>query len=395
MHHLRRGNVARAMFVTLLLAGAPAPAQEIGANFNHDPELIDLTLLQRVPVQWVRTTPYIFEYIQGAKQPETAEGLANVIRAHEAGYKVAFGFRWDFKAKRLPVPAPDSPEEKHYFSVAARILERVGGNIEIFKLGNEPNLETRDADLRLNSEGIVPLVRFMQRLLSEVVEPCYQAHPEWKRPAVYVGSLPALFEPNMQALPAVKGLIAMAQENPAIEGLSIHLHVETEAQIVAAFEFVRGLMPEKPIIVPEYSPHRLYLKHMTETLGYNEEGRDFAARFHRSPAMKLHEWYSLANQHKVSAEEWAALFATRDWFTPRFLLTCYEYFQRYHVRLATYGFVSQYAPPVVPANGMAWFLNPIFPQKSLPLAEDGSYPTNPLWFDDFVTIVKQGTPKPE
>jgi hypothetical protein len=32
--------------------------------------------LKRVPVHWIRTTPYIFEYINGKKQPETSEGLA-------------------------------------------------------------------------------------------------------------------------------------------------------------------------------------------------------------------------------------------------------------------------------------------------------------------------------
>ena len=50
-------------------------AQEIGANFNHDPEIIDFEYLQKTPVEWVRTTPYIFEYIRGEKSPETEVGL--------------------------------------------------------------------------------------------------------------------------------------------------------------------------------------------------------------------------------------------------------------------------------------------------------------------------------
>lgn len=53
--------------LAVVAAGLLLPAQEIGANFNHDPELIEIGLLKRTPVQWVRTTPYIFEYINGQK----------------------------------------------------------------------------------------------------------------------------------------------------------------------------------------------------------------------------------------------------------------------------------------------------------------------------------------
>jgi hypothetical protein len=75
------------------------------------------------------------------------------------------------------------------------------------------------------------------------------------------------------------------------------------------------------------------------------------------------------------------------------MLTYYRYFERYGVRLATYGFVSQYAPPVVPPNSSAWFINPIFPAKSLPPNADGSFTPNPLWMDDFVAIVSKGRAK--
>ncbi len=138
-----------------------------------------------------------------------------------------------------------------------RILTR-----EIRHHRNEPTLETLDADMHPDASGVVPLVRFTKRLLTEVVEPCYRSHNGWKRPQVYVGSLPALFEPKMQQLPAVNGLIGMAQTNDAVAGLSIHLYIESEQQMEQAFEFVRKRMPEKPIIVPEFSLHRLYVKHL-------------------------------------------------------------------------------------------------------------------------------------
>ena len=377
------------MLFTIMAMGR---AQEIGANFNHEPEMIDIELLKRVPVQWIRTTPYIFEYIDGEKDPATAIGLGNIVKAKEAGYKVAFGFRWDFRKYRLRIPLPDSAAERKDFATATQILDRVGPYVDNFALGNEPTLETENADMLPDADGVIPLVRFTERLRTQVVEPYFNKHPQLKRPVIYVGSLPALFEPKMQQLPAVTGLIRLAQNTPAITGLAIHLHLEGEQQMREAFRFVRERLPKKPIIVPEFSLHRLYVDHLTDKLGEDDKGKTFCERFKRDPDMRLNEWYSLANQHRVSPDEWAAMFASRSWFPPHFLLTFYRYFQTYGVALATYGFLSQYAPAHVPADGLAWFINPIFPFKSLPLNADGSYPRNPLWFDDFVSIVKRGRP---
>src|SRR5687768_8670055 len=109
----------------MMLLSVATYSQEIGANFNHDPEIIDFVYLKKTPVEWIRTTPYIFEYIRGEKDPATETGLQKVIDAKKAGYKVAFGFRWDFKKFNLPIPLPASAEEKKYFTVATEILNRV------------------------------------------------------------------------------------------------------------------------------------------------------------------------------------------------------------------------------------------------------------------------------
>src|ERR1044072_2435563 len=298
----------------LLIANMPVAAQEIGANFNHDPEIIDFTYLKKTPVEWIRTTPYIFQYINGAKNAATEPGLAKVIEAKKQGYKVAFGFRWDFRKFGLNIHAPNSAEEKKYFEVATSILNRVGAHIDIFKLGNEPNLETKEEDLQKNSEGIVPLVRFTERLLNEVVEPWYAKHTNVKRPDVYVGSLPLLFMKDEQQNPGVRRLIELAQNKKQIKGLSVPLHIADSVEMEDAFKFARSIMPAKPIIIPEYSLFRLYNKHNTDQLGDSPEGIAFAKKYGYAPEMKLYEWYSKANSEKVSTEEWKAMFDSRKWF---------------------------------------------------------------------------------
>lgn len=365
-------------------------AQEIGANFNHDPEIIDFAYLKKTPVEWIRTTPYIFQYIQGEKNPETEPGLQKVIDASKAGYKVAFGFRWDFRKFKLRIPAPGSAEEKQYFAVEKRILERVGPYIQIFKLGNEPNLETMEADLQKNSEGIVPLVRFTERQLTEVVEPYYKAHPELKRPDIYTGSLPRLFAKEEQQKPGVVGLIRLAQDNPAIKGLAIHLHISDSTEMEEALRFARTIMPTKPFIVPEYSLFRLYNLHVSDKLGDSPAGIAFAKKYGYSPETPLYTWYSKANTDRVAAQEWTDMFASRTWFPQHFMRTYYRYFQKYGVVLATYGYLSQSAPQKMGPESPTWFINPIFPMKSLKTQPDGSYTANPLWFDDFVMSINAG-----
>jgi hypothetical protein len=365
-------------------------AQEIGANFNHDPEIIDITYLKKTPVEWIRTTPYIFEYINGQKDPATEIGLAKIIEAKEAGYNVAFGFRWDFKKHNLSIPEPGSAEENTYFGVASAILNRVGSYIDIFKLGNEPNLETKEEDLQRNADGVVPLVRFTKRLLTEVVEPYYKNHPEQKRPDVYVGSFPALFERKHQQSPAVLELIKWAHENKNIKGLSIHLHIADSTQMDEVFRFVRNMMPAKPIIVPEYSLFRLYNKHVGDELGDSPEGILFAKRYNYVPSMKVYEWYTKVNTQRVSTQEWSDFFASRKWFPKNFMQTYYRYFAKSGVVLATYGYFSQSAPQKVGPGTPIWFVNPIFPGKSLLPHADGSIMENPLWFNDFVNSANKG-----
>jgi hypothetical protein len=378
---------------SLICATVVVNAQEIGANFNHEPQKIDIFYLKKTPVEWIRTTPYIFEYINGQKDPKTELGLAKVIEAKKAGYRVAFGFRWDFRKFNLNIPEPASKEEKKYFDVASAILKRVGPSIDIFKLGNEPNLETKEEDMQRNDNGIVPLVRFTQRLLTEVVEPYYKIHPELKRPDVYVGSLPALFEKQQQQKPAVVELIKMANENNAIKGLSIHLHIADSSQMDQAFQFVRSIMPLKPIIVPEFSLFRLYNKHVSDLLGASPQGITFTKQYGYAPGMKVFEWYSKVNTLRVSAKEWSDFFASRNWFPQHFMQTYYRYFKKYGVVLATYGYFSQSAPQKVGPDSPIWFVNPIFPAKSLLPHSDGSIMENPLWFQDFVNAVKKGQSK--
>ena len=367
-----------------------AMGQEVGANFNHNPEIMDFDYLEKAEVEWVRTTPRIFEYINGELEVQEDPGLSKVVEAGERGYKVAFGFRWDFRKNNQFIPEPGSAEEDRLFEKAREILEVVGPYTDIFKLGNEPNLETLPEDMKVTQKGYIPLVRFTERLLTKVIEPYYEEYEEYPRPAVYVGSFPRLFMEEEQQDEAVRAMISLANENSAIEGLAVHLHISESSQIDQSFEFVRSLMPEKPIIVSEFSFHRLYTQKLDNPLVQDASGRAFAMKYNRNPDWKLYEWFGYANTHKVSRKEWQDLFNTLDWYPHHNLLIYYDRFQKYGVVLATYPLFQQSAPKNMTADSPAWFINPIFAQKSIERNSDGTIASNPLHYSDFLRIVRQG-----
>lgn len=381
--------IKKMLLVLLFICWNASLAQELGANFNHNAEIIDFEYLEKVEVNWVRTTPRIIDYVNGELSVENDPALQKVIEAGKKGYKIAFGFRWDFKMHNMQIPASGSSEEKKLFDTARQILHKVGPYVDIFKLGNEPNLETLTEDMKLNSNGKIPLLEFTNRFLYQVVLPYFKKEAE-KNPDIYVGSFPALFEERFQKNEAVLGLLEYAQNNPDISGLSLHLHIEDTTEIDEAFKFVRKIVKEKPIIIPEFSLHRLYRKKLPEPLNSTEKGEDFAIKYNHDPEMKLFEWFSIANTNRVDAKQWDELFESRHWFTKDFFDIYFDSFQKYRVVLATYPLFQQSCPENMTENSPAWFINPIFCQKSLEINSDGDFSENPLWAESFKKWVRNG-----
>ncbi|MCK0137005.1 hypothetical protein [Arenibacter sp. S6351L] len=367
-----------------------ARAQEIGANFNHNPEIINFDYLKKVKVEWIRTTPRIFDYIEGELELKSDTGLQKVIQAGEKGYKIAFGFRWDFKMRNKRLPEPNSEEEKLYFEYARKILQIVGPHIDIFKLGNEPNLETLPEDLLENEEGVVPLVRFTKRQLTEVVEPYFKERDSSNMPNIYIGSFPRLFMKEEQQKIGIRKMIELANNDDKITGLAVHLHISDILQIDQSFEFVRGIMPNKAIIVPEFSFHRLYLTKLSESITVNKKGKAFVRKYGHNPNWKLYQWFGHANTNRVSPEEWKDLFETLDWFPEHNLRAYYDRFRKYGVVLATYPLFQQSCPKNMTPNSPAWFINPVFYQQSLIPQNNGDYTPSPLYYEDFVSLVQRG-----
>lgn len=376
------------LVVCLCLWLVQAQGQEFGLNFNHNPENINFTYVQQLPVKWLRTTPRILDYVDGKLLLANDTAIQKVVDAGKKGYRIAFGFRWDFKKRNLAMPAEGSEREMVYFQMVDQILERVGPYIQVFTLGNEPNLETMDADLQYNQHKQVPLVLFTERLLTHVLD-FYKQHPNWPKPKIYAGSLPALFEKKQQQTPGVTELIKFAQREPRVAGLAVHLHISDTLEIPAAFHFVRSIMPNKPIIVPEFSLFRLYNKHFGDRIANNTKGKAFVQQYHLPADMKIYEWLSLVHAGKIPPQQWEGMFLSQDWYPAHYLFTYDRYFKQYGVILATYPLLQQGFEKQVKPSSASWFLNPLFLQKSFGLTKTGEFVKNPLVYADFVKLAKK------
>ncbi|GAB3576724.1 hypothetical protein GCM10027345_13720 [Hymenobacter daeguensis] len=374
----------------MLLGGLGAQAQTIGYNFNHNAEILDLAYLKKTKASWIRATPRIIDYTDGTLHVAGDPANARLIAAGKAGYKLLLGFRWDFHSHKMRVPTAGSAEETKLFAAERELLQQLGPYVTMFALGNEPNLETLDEDMVPDAAGKIPLVEFTRRQLEQVVEPYFRQRKGQAMPPIYLGSLPALFEKKQQEIPANNALLHWAQDDKRIAGFDLHLHIKDFQQAEDALKYARAIMPGKPIIVTEYSLHRLYLAHRTDALGDTPAGVAFAKKYGRDPASKLYEWCSIANSQGVSPEEWAALFASRPWNLAHHLMQFDALYRKYNVTLSTYPLFQQSCPENMKPDSPMWFINPIFLQKSLKKQLNGEISANPLSFDDFRTIANRG-----
>ncbi|MCM5661806.1 LamG-like jellyroll fold domain-containing protein [Galbibacter mesophilus] len=365
-------------------------AQEIGANFNHDFNALNFDYLQRSQVDWIRTTPYITDYIFKGRSVQNSDQFTTVNDLKNSGYKIAFGFRWDFKALNMRIPEPNSEAEQKCFAVADSILDIVGPSVDLFKLGNEPQLETFDEDMVPNNDGVIPLVRFFKRLNNLVIKPYFETNRPNNEPPVYVGSLVNLQFQNAQNLPAVVELMNYVQTSDDIDGAAIHLHARSLDDVETAIKYARSVITEKPFMVPEFSLQGLFRSTLEETLGNSPEGIAFAQKYGRDPSLKLYEYYTIMNTNKWTPVELQEYFDTRDWFPHNFLMTYYYLFKQYGVTLATYPLSQQSAPQTVTPENTIWFFNPIYGQKLIELKPNGDWNENPIAFDDFMSILNGG-----
>jgi len=73
------------LYITLIscsedsLSQPTASGAQFGANFNHNPEIMDFYYLRKAKAKWIRTTPRIFDFIDGHLDAETFQFARSIL----------------------------------------------------------------------------------------------------------------------------------------------------------------------------------------------------------------------------------------------------------------------------------------------------------------------------
>lgn len=367
-----------------------------GINTNRRPDDLDPALLAQTGTHWVRSNVDILTYrdneAAGKRDPRWDFNDWNLWKAAAAGpqKKAILNLMWDFEPRNRRIPLPGSAEEQALFAyLDARILTPLAPHADIITSGNEPFINSLKKDWKYDARaGGIPIVLFYQRV-TEHVDAWLRAKGLRDNVDLYVGSFTRLHTKNMQQLPAVKQLLAYAEEAPFVDGIDMHTHVMGLGQIEKALKFARRATA-KPIIVTEYT----MVHAMRQAMESGEKlGQPFAGRWGLDPRMTINDYMACrvykrrdgcGSYPPVTKAEWDDFFATRSWYIDHFLLRADEIFRRNGVHGATYG-LSAGAPNrrMLQPDSIPWYLGMLFAEGALGDAPNGLPYPNYQVLDDF------------
>lgn len=413
----------------------PARATELGGNYNQYVCDISNGLVVKSGVRWVRSFVSVprnlFAYGDPA-DPNRVSGILDVVQASDAvsGASERLGTQTATKLRQLkrlgsrsravrvilnlkldmkyvpdpsapipvaPVPVPGSPEYMYWRDAVARLLTGDGGHglnvgpaVDVLVLGNEPMFEVPD-----NPTSAVAYRAFLQALIADVVEMRDGAGLRFQ---IFLG---ALDKPSKSPTSPILGVVVdEVNENPAVDGLDLHLHEDQLADVAADLEFVRDARHvSKRVIVTEFSLVGLWNAHANQPLG--DWGREHGYDAGTTVAAWLDSLMTRASDgDPVPSAELAGFFEEQPWYPEHWFDTFMTEFEAHDVMAATYGLSAapnvddlpfQCSPSArIPLTGgrmvdgaYLWVLDFVYNGALLGMADDGYYVRNPLVADDY------------
>jgi len=381
-----------ALMVVRLAAGSLS----LGANFNEHLTVARVPALDLTGVQWIRGFLPAGEFLDvprpvplGAgerRQLATDPGVAAFRAAAASGRKVAVTLKWDFKRTHWRVPVPDSADEQKAFAWALEVVQVM--HPDLLLLVNELFIDTEEADLAPGPDGVVPMVRFLQRLAAHVAASRLKA-PDGSPMMVSCGGFTRLDLPATRKQAATKALLPWLATTPNLTHVNFHLHQQSLAQFEQAVKFMHAQMPQRPFVVTEFSLVWAFKQGMREKLGATAVGRRFAEQFHCPPGQTVAAYLSAAAKTPVSEAELHAFLASRPWFDPQGLEKMCGFMEQNGVVLATFAYLqasSGLERPQAPVGEAQppWRLNPVFQERHAFVPNSDRLAVNLEYFDTFV-----------
>jgi hypothetical protein len=378
------------LFAGVILRLSATPL-ELGANFNEHLTAARLPELNETGVRWIRAFLPVGEFIQGHRRLDTDPGIATFRAAAATGRKLAISYKWDFKRSNWRVPEPNSEAERAAFAFAvdaARITRP-----DMLLLVNEVFIDTDAQDMQPGPDGVIPMVRFLQRLAAHVAAAKLTTPDDHPLP-VSCGGFTRINTPAMQNHAATKALLPWLASTLDLTHVNFHMHQGRLEEFAAALDFMRRAVPDRPFAVTEFSLVWAFQNSLEEPLGAGEAGGEFARVYQRDPQKTVGDYLNAAAEQPVSEAELHAFLASRTWFNPRFLEESCRMMERAGVTLATYAYLQESSGLENPKRKLSpragqppWRLNAVFQERHA-RRPDGQRARNLGYYDTFVNWQK-------
>lgn len=364
---------------------------ELGANVNENLDWLLPSLMDQSHTGWVRGFVPAFQFMRGERSFDTDAGLKALNAAARSGRHVVLSIKWDCRGRGEDgrVPFPNSGIEKQWFKFADDLLDATKGNVSILVLDNELLIDTQEADLEPGVGGQIPMVVFLRRLAAHVAAE-HRTAANGETLPIFAGGWTRLDLDRQRTLPATRASIEWVRHDPNIAGADYHLHQPDMRSSEEAMRFIHEQIPNKPLIVTEFSLVWKWKAHLEDRVAATPAGVSFTHRYSLPLDLTVAEYLTNAFKIPVPQAEWNDFLASQPWFEGNYLEHIVPELEANGVVVATYAFTLN---PFVKAGGHVqrvdssttpWFLNDLFVPTLVSAPSPTYAAVNYGMFDSFV-----------
>ena len=376
--------------------GTIAPAgNQLGLDYDGGPSRwgADDSEFSRTHATWIRAFYDVPQSLAAGNSCDVEDDpdlneLKMIHQTYGGKYKIIFSLKYNATVANGQEPPLSGPQYNALVSCTNTVLDYIYNDVDILVSGNEPFEPAQFADMTVAT--------FYQQMTDNDI--AYRARQATSIP-IYVGSFNDLQEAYAQTA-AVKALLTYADNNPAVAGVDLHLHVASfngdngaennrfaslDSGLVGAVAFARTQVPTKPFISTEFSLVSYFLPFLKDPLSasFTSKSSTYAADaaastaqdpFGNQTVLGFYNYAVVARGkagNPIPYQEWSDFLSFGDavsptWYTDRFvginnfLAQAQDFFNKNNFLVTTYSLPYQQTRLVRGQNPAAPYAIPFY-----------------------------------
>lgn len=362
---------------------------KMGINLNEQVNVTDMQDLADTKTKWVRGFVEFIDLYK-AGNIDTDPKIAAFIGLKSKGYKTVLSLKFNFLKKGFP--APNSTDWNNYLGFIRTLLTKLMPYTDVIIVGNEPFLESASSDWN------EPLNSFYTTACDKVHS--YFVQNNIDKP-IFLGAFDNLYMTNRQNNPGYNKLLAFAKSTSYIKGIDLHIHHNSESEMINALNFAKSkIRDDQKMVVTEFSLMKYWRGNNNVDispafLAVADSSQTDDIHTPPSSVKKNYQYIDYALKNPRPAEEWYAFWKNSPYLEAKkdYLCTAYNsYLATGNVFLAFYALRQSYPFNTdFTVNTDPWVLNGLFMNRSVELL-NGRSQKSYSFFDQFVKIQNNENP---